>query len=127
MIYTSYWSNVNRLQRYGIEPVAVSRGKPKWFRGRKLDCLAPTWEMLHMGDEEYNRLYAQILARNDPNQIARFLGTGDVALLCWEKDPMECHRRFIAQWLRDAGYECEEWNAQEARERERSGYTLSLF
>lgn len=127
MIYTSYWGNVRNLKRAGIEPVAVSRGKPRGFSGRSFDEVAPTWNMVHMSmGPEYEAMYQRILARQDPRAFARRVlagrpkGVEHVALLCWERDWDECHRKMIARWLTDAGIPCEELTP-EALEEVRTG------
>lgn len=110
MIYTSYWGNVKTLEKCEIKPIAISRGKPRGWQGASYDALAPTWTMLQMNDEDYSAAYDAILAANDPDDFVRWLGEDDVALLCWEKDPTDCHRSTIAKWLRNAGYEVEEFD-----------------
>lgn len=116
MIYTSYFGNAKKLNENGIEIVSVSRGKPKWFLGRTLDCLAPTWNMLKMTDEEYDIEYNKILARNDAKKIVAFLGEKDVALCCWERDKEDCHRLKIAEWLKNNGYEVKEFGEEEVQQ-----------
>lgn len=112
MIYTSYYGNAKKLAENGIEIVSVSRGKPKGFTGRSLDCLAPTWAMLKMSDEDYDREYEKILTRNNADSIVSFLGSGDVALCCWESNPKDCHRSRIAEWLKAKGYDVKEFGEQ---------------
>lgn len=122
-IYTSYWSMVRSLAKAKVEPVSVSRGKPKGWAGRSFDCLAPTWQMLKMSDEDYDMAYADILANNNPHEFVRELQTGlregceAVALLCWEKDPKDCHRSMIARWLTANGYEVEEFDPKKPVDR----------
>lgn len=113
MIYTSYWSNVRKLEKAGIEPVAISRGKPKGWRGRSFDYIAPTWKMLKMSDEDYDREYESILSELDQSSFVSDLMAGgehDVAMLCWEKNPADCHRTRVGEWLREAGFEVEEFD-----------------
>lgn len=117
-LYTSYWGNVRKLRDAGIEPVAISRGKPKNWMGRSFDALAPTWNMLHMSDAEYYRAYERILSKVNADGFVAWLEAGlrdgcdGVALLCWEKDPNECHRKRVAEWLRESGYEVEEFTTR---------------
>lgn len=113
MIYTSFYGNAEELSKKGIEIVSVSRGKPKWFSGRSLDCLAPTWNMLKMNDQDYDREYEKILSRNNAKRIVDFLGNHNVALCCWEKNDKDCHRSKIAKWLRDNGYDVQEYKTIE--------------
>lgn len=115
-IYTSYYSKAKKLKEHGIEMVSISRGEPKWFSGRRISALAPTWEMLKMDDENYDREYEKILKSNNADDIVSFLSCNDmenhvdVALLCWEKDWNNCHRKTVAEWLIENGYEVEEFN-----------------
>lgn len=56
-IYTSYFGMLNKLERAGIEPVAICRGKPKWFNGNKfyqsLDgAMRAVYEMMLMDGDE---------------------------------------------------------------------------
>ena len=110
MIYTSYFAKVPQLIERGIEPIAVSRGVPKNWRHRRALALAPSWAMLNMTDEEYDAEYDKILERNDPHKFVEWLGDGDVALLCWEKNPCDCHRLKIAAWLVKNGYQVQEFD-----------------
>ena len=36
-------------------------------------------------------------------------GTEDIALVCYEKPGDFCHRHLVADWLNEAGYQCEEY------------------
>lgn len=115
-VYTSYWGNLKRLKEENIEPVAISRGKPRNWFGRSYDDLAPSWNMLKMESDLYDKCYEQILKRNNQDDFMRWLESGmkegcnGAAILCWEKNPDECHRSKVAKWLEDAGYECEEFD-----------------
>ena len=117
MIYTSYFKKVPELIECGIEPVAVSRSIPKGLFCRRLMSLAPTWGMLRMSDEQYDIEYEKILQKHNPEEVVNWLlgESGfkkDVALLCWEKNPEECHRLKIAEWLKENGYEVEEFGSE---------------
>lgn len=112
MIYTSYWANVPELIVHGIEPVGISRSVPKGFMGRRIMSLAPTWNMLKMSDEDYDKAYKKILQNNDRSAIIEMFRGKDVALLCWEKNNNDCHRKQVAEWLREGGCECEEFSAE---------------
>lgn len=110
MIYTSYYGMLGKLKAEGIVPIAISVGKPKGWAGESIDSLAPTWAMLKMGPSDYERAYNAILDHNDPREIVQNHVMGrDVALLCWERDINDCHRKMVGEWLREAGYECEEF------------------
>ena len=93
--------------------VAISRGKPWWFRGRAYDALAPTREMLARwradfaaGKEDeahtaFDAAYGAQLAQLDPAQVVADLGDGAI-VLCWENFNVRCHRRLVAEWLERA-------------------------
>ncbi len=115
-IYTSYYGNVKKLQKAGIEPVGISVQTPKWFMGETLKQLAPTYSMLKMPKGKYETMFKEILAKVDPASIVNELHTigdgGDVALLCYEGLHSEeewCHRTMVADWLREIGVEVTEF------------------
>lgn len=60
-IYTSYFGRLKKLESAGIEPVAICRGKPKRFNGRRVDKLAPTWPMMQMQLPKFWESYAKML------------------------------------------------------------------
>ena len=118
-LYTSYWSKVKALQNSGIQPIAICIGKPKWWAGRSLDMLAPSWAMMHLDNEGYCREYRKKLARMDPQKVLDAIKAmhdwgkyEDVALMCYEKNPEDCHRSMVSEWLNENGIECEEWNGR---------------
>jgi uncharacterized protein (DUF488 family) len=72
-----------------------------------LPQLAPTQEMLdafkkQKGDwQEYARQFVELIAeRRIEDTVARELLDGG-CLLCSEEKPAECHRRLVAEYLRD--------------------------
>jgi hypothetical protein len=97
---TSYFSS--KLW-HGKNAVAISRGIPKWYKGRAYKVLAPSWELIRIkGTEEYTRRYRnEVLNRLDPKKVYKDLGD-DAILLCWEKPGEFCHRRLVAKWLEEA-------------------------
>ncbi len=104
MIWTSCF------QIAGREPnaVAISRGIPLGWRGRRYLNLAPTWAMLKMSSEDYLIEYNKILARLDPAKVADELD-GSI-LLCWEQPGQLCHRGYVEAWLEwSLGIEVLEW------------------
>ena len=67
---------------------------------RRYPALAPTRQMLKMGEAEYRAAYQEILDRLDPRKVYQELGE-DAVLLCWEKPGEFCHRRLVAEWLEE--------------------------
>lgn len=114
-IFTSYYGRTKQLRKAGIEPVAISRGVPKWYDGASYQALAPTWAMMHMTLDQYWEQYWRILSGLEPNFIlGEILQTvsvdaNGIALVCYEKNPDECHRSAVAKWLNEAGYDVREW------------------
>jgi len=109
MIYTSNFAIAGKHEN----AVAISRGIPKWFKGRRYMPLAPSWLMVKIGNPNiFTPIYqAKVLFRLDPLQVAQELGQGSI-LLCWEKPEDFCHRMLVAEWLREAGIEVEEYEAR---------------
>lgn len=99
-MYTSYFANL-RLIPPELRPVAIAVGVPRWYKGDRDLRLAPTRAMLTISEQEYDRLYDEILARLDPAQVAADLGDNAV-MLCWEKPGERCHRRRVAEWIEQA-------------------------
>lgn len=97
-IYTSYFGGLAALRASNIEPIAISRGLPKWFKGRKMQQLAPTYPMLKMSQADYDVSFAGILDRLDVESCWRAIPDKS-ALLCWEIPGERCHRRAVAEWL----------------------------
>jgi len=88
----------------GMNPnaVAISRGIPPGFKGRRYTPLAPTRAMLQITDiEEFYAAYkAEILDKLDPATVYAELGDGAI-LLCWEDFNVCCHRRICAPWFEE--------------------------
>jgi hypothetical protein len=105
-VKTSYFAN--RKAVADPHAVAISRGVPKWFKGRVYDPLRPSWQLVEGAksgaiphDEYEHRYRAEILALLEPATVRRELGD-DAILLCWERPGEPCHRRMVARWLEDA-------------------------
>jgi len=86
----------------GTDPnaVAISRGVPKGFKGRRYMPLAPaTWALVREPDEAvFREKFMSQLERLDARATVEALGE-DAILLCWEKPGEFCHRRVVAEWL----------------------------
>lgn len=84
------------------QAVAISRGVPKGFTGRRYKALAPPWALLKQHNPTlFDQEYSKQLRDLDPREVYRDLGDGAV-LLCWESFNIRCHRRMVAEWLEQA-------------------------
>ena len=124
MIHTSYFAKYK-----GNNGVAITRFRPKWWKGEWLPLLAPSSELLnwwktlseeerHLPEniKEYSKILLEELKVLNPNakEIAKKL-QGKV-LLCYENINKDfCHRVVVAQWFKSLGYECEELSYKEEK------------
>lgn len=102
-MYTSCFAHIKNIPA-GLEPVAISRGIPRFFKGRRCLDLAPSRELLDadLPWEEYVKQYKKTVLKDlDPGEIAEVLGDNAV-MLCWEGPGKNCHRRLVAEWLEKA-------------------------
>ena len=102
---TSYFANPRAVA--DPNAVAISRGVPRWFKGRVYDPLRPPWGLVQatksgtMTHEEYEHRYrTEVLGVLDPAAARRDLGA-DAVLLCWERPGAPCHRRIVAAWFEE--------------------------
>lgn len=118
MIYTTYFSNLRHLPDT-IVPISIAGKTPEGFIGPKYKNLAPHYDFFqewkHTGDNDryIECYYARVLDHLNPKEVEDFLyflSDGmDLALVCYEKPENFCHRHLVADWLRSAGIEVEEW------------------
>ena len=115
MILTSYFAKY-----HGDNGVAICRGA-KWWTGEKYLALAPPSTLIawwknhgHTPDTcekecwgAFRKMYyKEVLDKLDVHTVAKELD-GKI-LLCFEKTRDKCHRHIVAEWLRNAGYDCRE-------------------
>ena len=123
MIYTTYFAKLKKLPDNTI-PIAICAKPPAWYTGATFRTLAPKYDFfkkyqINRDNYEFTENYiGQVLNHLNPFRIVADLyyqlgmapNTCDIALVCFEKSADFCHRHLVAEWLRGAGYECEEWN-----------------
>ena len=105
---TSYFGRANSkaFKDRGLRFVSVARSCRYWH-GETYQDLFPTWDMIHMTDEEeYEKVYReQVLSKLDPVKVQEDLE--DAVILCHEsydkilKGETFCHRHIIARWLEE--------------------------
>lgn len=133
-IYTSYFGNLKRLMKAGITPIGIAQFPPSFFYGTSIKELAPAPFMLgkNITPKQYVELFnSRILGRLQQGDVVKRieqLALGkDVALLCYEKDPEECHRTLVANWLNKAGYKVEEFEGYKNKPSQPLPPQLSFF
>jgi hypothetical protein len=123
MIYTTYFAKLRSLPK-DIIPIAICAKSPPGYQGPSYRALAPHYDFYSKyktdGDTEYfTTCYRdQILRHMNPTRVVADLYAqagkgycdGDIALVCYEKSTDFCHRHLVADWLRDNGYDCEEYD-----------------
>lgn len=118
MIYTSYFGNLQNLPDT-ITPVAICGGIPEWYTGLWYKKLAPKWSFFKVWKETHdNDYYVEnfsklVLNTLCPYEVVKELvelaGSGDIALICYEKPGDFCHRHLVAEWLNKYDIKCEEY------------------
>lgn len=106
MLYTSYHAMTGKLRAKGVTVVNISRHPPRWLapglQKHYLELAPQSW-MLRATTEEYNKAFDEILDKLSPADVYEDLmdlgNGGDVAIVCFEKDRNDCHRKTVAEWL----------------------------
>lgn len=101
MLYTGHHARKYK----GMERVSISAYDPRGSKvDRRLGALAPTRPMLRMPKKEYDQKMAAILEKADSEGVIEKLladaEVQDIVLLCWERDPRECHRKQVAEFIK---------------------------
>jgi uncharacterized protein (DUF488 family) len=99
---TSYFS----ISAKHPKAVSIAAKAPKGFVGREYKKLAPNYWFFKKykedGDEKfYTEQYRkEVLDKLDPKKVFEELGE-DAIMLCWEGRGKFCHRRLVAEWLKE--------------------------
>ncbi len=124
MIYTSYFAKLKSLPD-NIVPISICGKAPDWYKGLQYKKLAPKydffmeWKKNHDNDYYIKCFNEQVLDKLDILTVIRNLidltisarqTNKTICLICYEKPSDFCHRHLVAEWLRQNGFECEEWN-----------------
>lgn len=71
------------------------------------------WKENHDNNYYIKCFTEQVLNNLDPSKVYQELRdlakSVDIALICYEKPSDFCHRHLVASWLRNNGYDCEEY------------------
>ena len=123
MIYTTYFAKLKALPK-SITPIAICAKPPIGYLGASYRQLAPHYDFYSKykidSDANYFTLCYndQILRHMNPArvvadlyaQVGKSYCDGDIALVCYEKATDFCHRQLVAEWLRENGFHCEEFD-----------------
>jgi hypothetical protein len=94
--------------RKGSDPlsISISATVPKWYNGKRLDVLAPTWQMVEdiiegkLTQDEYDLAYISLLLKRGlTGQKVLDMLPEECFLLCYESQKDHCHRRLLAEWV----------------------------
>lgn len=124
---TSYFANMKNI----TNPIAICGWVPKFYTGPRYMKLAPKkewffkWkELKNSGkytDEEMEKMYIELYDRTvlcflNPNDVWNELcaiypdaSSDDITLICYERPGDFCHRNLVSKWLREAGFDIEEF------------------
>lgn len=123
MYYTSYFANIKNLPP-DIVPIAICGKSPEGYKGLEYKKLAPSWDIYrnwkysnhtHVDKAIYtDRFYKEILDKLDPLVVEQELLSIVVrgmsfCLICYEKPGDFCHRHLVADWMRKAGIDIQEF------------------
>jgi len=130
MIYTTYFAQLRNLPSH-IIPISICGKAPAWYGGLQYKKLAPKydffveWRKNNDNDYYIKCFNERVLSALNANSVVKeldtmmigfatslryhSLNTPKIALVCYEKPTDFCHRHLVADWLRQNGFECEEW------------------
>jgi hypothetical protein len=126
MIYTTYFAKLKKLPE-NIIHIAICAKPPVGYNGHIYRALATKYDFfakykIDGNAKEFTENYVgQVLNQLNPVKVVTELyyqlglapNTCDIALVCFEKSTDFCHRHLVGEWLREAGYECKEWEDAE--------------
>ena len=119
MIYTSYFAKLKSLPE-DVIPISICGKAPDWYKGLQYKKLAPKYDFFMKWKENHDNDYyiecfnEQVLDKLDPMRVYQELcslaKSDDIALICYEKPSDFCHRHLVADWLRERGFDVEEYD-----------------
>ena len=119
MIYTSYFAKLKSLPD-NIVPISICGKAPDCYKGLQYKKLAPKydffkkWKETHDNDYYIKCFNEQVLDKLDAmsvyQELCSLAKSDDIALICYEKPSDFCHRHLVANWLREQGFDIEEYD-----------------
>ncbi|EFL53085.1 protein of unknown function DUF1130 [Solidesulfovibrio fructosivorans JJ]] len=110
MITVSYFASKAPSDR----KICIAKGRPRYFKGLSFRDFAP----LNPHDlNDWQNRYRRELEARYPDALSLQAALGRIEdrvpnpiLCCYEKDPAECHRTILAQFIQERlGLEVPEW------------------
>lgn len=109
-IKTGYFAKTKVYSDNGYKPYSISRITPKGCKCGEIKDLAPSWELLKgykngtITSGDYTSKYWQMLSSKDveillkEKLITLTPKEKGIVLLCYEKNPEDCHRSILASY-----------------------------
>jgi hypothetical protein len=123
MLYTSYYNNSKNFP-IGANIVSISysitnsaRLAIAQFDWKQYTPLAPPWSLVgayktgRISQSEYTEVYNKQISKLDINKVIADIGK-DAILLCYEHPNDFCHRQLAANWVREHGWDIEEFDVK---------------
>lgn len=102
-----------------ITPVSICGKAPDWYKGLQYKKLAPKFEFFQKWKQTKDNEYyikcfqSQVLDELNPDtvisELKELAKSNNIALICYEKPGDFCHRHLVAEWLKNYGYQIEEY------------------
>ena len=123
-MYTGYFAQLKQYEAAGLIPISICGKAPDWYNGLQYKVLAPKWSFFkewkegsHKGDNEYyiehfnTEVLNNLTARKVIRDIESLSGVSSkgIILICYEKPGDFCHRHLVADWLKENGVDCIEF------------------
>lgn len=117
-IYTTYFARVASLPST-IEPVAICLFPVQGWNHHVCRQLAPIQVVFTRYKQSHNfeefaedfieTTLSNVTFEGVMRRLTEYADGKDVALVCYEKNPYECHRSIVAEWFRFNGIPVTEW------------------
>lgn len=126
-MYTGYFAQLKKYEIAGLIPVSICGKAPDWYTGLQYKKLAPKWSFFsewksgsHKGDNNYyiEHFNDEVLnvtsVRKVIIDIEKLANSkaDNIILLCYEKPGDFCHRHLVADWLKENGVDCNEFEVK---------------
>ena len=119
-LYTSCFAN--KWKYKDMITISIALWPPKDYKGYCSKKLAPSKDILNeyhrtRDEKQYTKRYkeeilgnldCETLVKGTLEYIREKHGEKDICFLCFEKPGDFCHRKLVANWMKENGFECSE-------------------